>query len=123
ENDRMWLGADKEWLVQYCRELLHKDHFDFLIFGHRHLPVDMELVPAGSALRDPAMVTSGSPAGDPEGATKGDPAGTSSRYINLGDWITHFTYAVFDGEDMKLMKREGDGSLSADRRISGGPAE
>ncbi|MFP4448962.1 MAG: UDP-2,3-diacylglucosamine diphosphatase [Bacteroidota bacterium] len=25
-----------------------------------------------------------------------------SRYINLGDWIQHFTYAVFDGEDMHL---------------------
>lgn len=136
ENDRMWLGADKEWLVQYCNGLLEKEHYDYVIFGHRHLPVDMELVPAGSAGRDPAgvagMMTSGSPAGDPEGATMElvpagsatrDPAGTSSRYINLGDWITHFTYAVFDGEEMKLMKREGNGSLSADRRISGGPAE
>lgn len=26
-----------------------------------------------------------------------------SRYINLGDWITFFTYAVFDGNDMKLI--------------------
>ncbi|RUT79263.1 UDP-2,3-diacylglucosamine diphosphatase [Ancylomarina longa] len=23
-----------------------------------------------------------------------------SRYINTGDWITHFTYAVFDGKEM-----------------------
>lgn len=27
----------------------------------------------------------------------------NSRYINLGDWITYFTYAVFDGEEMKLL--------------------
>ena len=27
----------------------------------------------------------------------------SSRYINLGDWINYFTYAVFDGEDVKLL--------------------
>lgn len=26
----------------------------------------------------------------------------SSRYINTGDWISHFTYAVFDGEKMEL---------------------
>ena len=29
-----------------------------------------------------------------------------SRYINLGDWITNFTYAVFDGNDMQLKKWE-----------------
>lgn len=29
-----------------------------------------------------------------------------SRYINLGDWITNFTYAVFDGSDMQLKKWE-----------------
>jgi UDP-2,3-diacylglucosamine hydrolase len=26
----------------------------------------------------------------------------NSRYINLGDWIRYYTYAVFDGRDMKL---------------------
>jgi UDP-2,3-diacylglucosamine hydrolase len=26
----------------------------------------------------------------------------SSRYINLGDWINYFTYAVFEGDDMTL---------------------
>lgn len=29
-----------------------------------------------------------------------------SRYINLGDWIKNFTYAVFDGNDMELKKWE-----------------
>ena len=28
--------------------------------------------------------------------------GENSRYTNLGDWINHFTYGVFDGETMKL---------------------
>jgi UDP-2,3-diacylglucosamine hydrolase len=27
-------------------------------------------------------------------------------YVNLGDWITHFTYAVFDGEELQLLKWE-----------------
>ncbi|HEU0228294.1 MAG TPA: UDP-2,3-diacylglucosamine diphosphatase [Arachidicoccus soli] len=29
-----------------------------------------------------------------------------SHYINLGDWITNFTYAVFDGEEIILKKWE-----------------
>lgn len=29
-----------------------------------------------------------------------------SRYINLGDWIKHFTYAVFDGEELILHRWE-----------------
>ncbi|HLR37133.1 MAG TPA: UDP-2,3-diacylglucosamine diphosphatase [Chitinophagaceae bacterium] len=34
------------------------------------------------------------------------PLSNSSRMINLGDWITNFTYAVFDGEEMELKKHE-----------------
>jgi len=26
-----------------------------------------------------------------------------SRYINTGDWVTHFTYAVFDGKKMEVL--------------------
>jgi len=29
-----------------------------------------------------------------------------SRYINTGDWINHFTYAVFDGETMEVKEFE-----------------
>ena len=32
------------------------------------------------------------------------PLGAGSRYINLGDWITNFTYAYFDGQEMHLKK-------------------
>jgi UDP-2,3-diacylglucosamine hydrolase len=31
----------------------------------------------------------------------------SSRYINLGDWIRYFTYAVFDGQEMVLKSYKG----------------
>jgi UDP-2,3-diacylglucosamine hydrolase len=31
-----------------------------------------------------------------------------SRFINLGDWITHFTYAEFDGKDMHLKHWQQD---------------
>ncbi|MEN8124727.1 MAG: UDP-2,3-diacylglucosamine diphosphatase [Bacteroidota bacterium] len=30
--------------------------------------------------------------------------GQKSKYINTGDWISHFTYAVFDGVEMVLKK-------------------
>ena len=33
--------------------------------------------------------------------------GNNSRFINLGDWISHFTYAVFDGEKTVLKEYKG----------------
>ena len=34
-----------------------------------------------------------------------------SRYINLGDWIRYYTYAVFDGRDMTLLSYKGNDQL------------
>lgn len=45
DNDGVFLGADKEWLIQYCRERLATEAFDYLVFGHRHLPIDFVLGP------------------------------------------------------------------------------
>jgi len=36
EDDR-FLGEENEWLLMYCKEVLQKEHFDFFVFGHRHL--------------------------------------------------------------------------------------
>lgn len=30
------------------------------------------------------------------------PIGDKARYVNLGDWIIHFSYAIFDGENLRL---------------------
>ena len=30
------------------------------------------------------------------------PIAGKARYINLGDWINHYTYAVFDGHTLEL---------------------
>lgn len=73
DADAHFLGEDNEWLMIYSKQLLAKQHFDFLVFGHRHYPLDYKL-------------------------------NNNSRYINLGDWIRNFTYAVFDGEDLQLKK-------------------
>ncbi len=71
KTDEIYLGEEKEWLVIYSKEILQKEHFDYFIFGHRHLPLDIKL-------------------------------NNSSRYINLGDWIKYFSFAVFDGTDITL---------------------
>lgn len=33
----------QEWLPVFCREQLKKEYYDYLIFGHRHKPIDMQL--------------------------------------------------------------------------------
>ena len=71
EEDVKFLGEDKEWLVTYSQKKLKEEHFDYFVFGHRHLPLEIEL-------------------------------NQNSKYINLGDWITHNTYAVFDGTTLNL---------------------
>jgi len=73
EEDVKFLGDDNEWLVQYAKRKLETKHFDYFIFGHRHLPMEIKV-------------------------------GKSSTYLNTGDWISHFTYAVFDGENLELKR-------------------
>lgn len=65
-------GAEKEEQVVFANSILEKEHFDYFVFGHRHIPLDIRL------------------------------NNGSSRYINLGDWLWHFSYAVFDGEVMEI---------------------
>jgi len=38
-----YLGDDNEQLILYAREILKKEHIDFFIFGHRHIPLDLKL--------------------------------------------------------------------------------
>lgn len=73
EKGEEFLGDEQEWLYIYSKEVLEKEHFDFFVFGHRHLVLDLEI------------------------------KGTQSRYLNLGEWATgnpHF--ASFDGESLTL---------------------
>ncbi|NNE27603.1 MAG: UDP-2,3-diacylglucosamine diphosphatase [Saprospiraceae bacterium] len=69
-----FMGPEKEWLVQYCERKLEDSFFDYFIFGHRHIPIDYTL------------------------------SNQKSRYINTGDWLSHFSYARFDGTDLQLLK-------------------
>lgn len=43
DDDVTFLGEDGEWLVQYCKRKLAQKHRDYFIFGHRHLPMEIQL--------------------------------------------------------------------------------
>lgn len=69
----VFLGEEQEWLAIFAKEQLKMEHFDYFIFGHRHLPLDIDL-------------------------------GKGSRYVNIGEWINYRSYAVFDGQELKLLR-------------------
>ncbi|MBL1409974.1 UDP-2,3-diacylglucosamine diphosphatase [Sphingobacterium faecale] len=48
-NDEQFLGEDKEWLIQYAKEALKTQHYDYFVFGHRHFPYELE-IGAGSKI-------------------------------------------------------------------------
>lgn len=69
----VFLDEEQEWLAIFAKEQLKMEHFDYFIFGHRHLPLDIDL-------------------------------GKGSRYVNIGEWINYRSYAVFDGQELKLLR-------------------
>lgn len=42
-DDVKFLGEDNEWLVLYAKRKLETNHYDYFIFGHRHLPMIINL--------------------------------------------------------------------------------
>ena len=66
-------NPDDEYQLIYAKECLSKTHYDYFIFGHRHIPLSLQL-------------------------------SNNSTFINLGDWISYNTYAVFDGKKAILEK-------------------
>jgi UDP-2,3-diacylglucosamine hydrolase len=43
DEDIKFLGEDQEWLVLYAKRKLKSAHYDYFIFGHRHLPMIIDL--------------------------------------------------------------------------------
>jgi len=77
-TEEVFLGEDKEWLIIYSKETLKARLPDgqekkIDFFVFGHRHLAIDF-----RLND------------------------SSRYINLGDWIHYFTYAVFDGNKLEL---------------------
>lgn len=71
KKDEVFLGEDKEMQIKFCREMIKEKPYNYFIFGHRHLPLDIQLTP-------------------------------EAKYINTGDWVSNFSYAVFDGKTLQL---------------------
>ena len=42
-EDVKFLGEENEWLVQYAKRKLETNHYDYFIFGHRHLPMIIDV--------------------------------------------------------------------------------
>lgn len=43
DEDAKFLGDENEWLAVYSRKKLEDKHRDYFVFGHRHLPLDIQL--------------------------------------------------------------------------------
>ena len=43
KDNHKFLGEEKEWLIQFCKEELKNKEINFFIFGHRHLPINYDI--------------------------------------------------------------------------------
>ena len=66
-----FLGEENEWLIQYSKTLLKQTNYDYMIYGHRHVPYNIII-------------------------------NDTTQVVNLGEWINHYTYAVWDGKALTL---------------------
>ena len=41
DEDVKFLGEENEWLVLYCKKKLTEKQYDYFVFGHRHLPLEI----------------------------------------------------------------------------------
>lgn len=71
-GDPPYQGEDKEPLIRFAKEYL-KNHTDVNFFLFGHRHIELDLM-----------------------------LSRTTRVLILGDWITQFTYAVFDGENLFL---------------------
>jgi UDP-2,3-diacylglucosamine hydrolase len=71
-NMDRYTSKENEWLYQYCEEILDRDTCDYYIFGHRHIPIYLQLSNAKSA------------------------------YINLGEWMYSQSYGVMVNGNLEL---------------------
>ena len=72
-------SPEGEVLYNYCSKYLEDDpSIDCFIMGHRHIPLDLKLSRPNST--------------------------NNSRYINIGDWTEHFSWACIDAGELQLHK-------------------
>ena len=64
-------GENNEYLVLFAKQYIENHNIDYMIFGHRHLALDLLLK-------------------------------NNTRMLILGDFVTIFSYAKYDGENISL---------------------
>ncbi|MDD3320779.1 MAG: UDP-2,3-diacylglucosamine diphosphatase [Paludibacter sp.] len=69
--ENKYLGENKEFIVIFAKKYAAAHDVDFLVFGHRHILLDLQ-------------------------------AKDQKRIIILGDFVSIFSYGVFDGKDFRL---------------------
>ena len=69
--ENKYLGEDKEFIVVFAKKYAANNDVDFLVFGHRHILLDLQV-------KD------------------------KKRIVILGDFVSIFSYGVFDGTDFRL---------------------
>ena len=69
KGEKHFRGEKHEPLVRFAKEYIKNNNVEYLIFGHRHILLDLMLT-------------------------------RNNRMVILGDWIKHFSYASFDGENL-----------------------
>lgn len=72
DTDAKFYGREKEMLVQYAERKSAENEYDYFIFGHRHLPLNV-------------LLSNG-----------------HSRYFCLGDWTYYQSYGVLDNGNFEL---------------------
>ncbi len=76
EEEKSYMEG-KEYLEYFAEQYTKNDNYvDYFVFGHRHIVLKKILSNGKSTL------------------------------INLGDWISHFSYGVFDGTTFEILKYE-----------------
>ena len=43
DSNESFKGEDGEFLIIFAKQMLQREHYDFFIFGHRHIPTDLKL--------------------------------------------------------------------------------
>lgn len=72
EDDTHFSNAENEMLCVYTESVLQKVHYDYFIFGHRHLPIKHIL------------------------------SNDRSIYFNLGEWLYAYSYVTCDESGCRL---------------------
>ena len=69
-------GKENEWIWNYCDEIHQTNPQDYYVFGHRHLPLVIQM---NEQVSD---------------------KNKQSYYLNTGEWMNHFTYLVFEVDEV-----------------------